>query len=304
MTQQTWQRMGRLFEPKQQRDWLHSHAANPLPFPLADGRVRIYFNYRDMNNCSGISWLDWQPSLDGPGQVLSLAPMPVLLPGSAGLYDDSGVSLGCITAINDKLWLYYIGWNLGVTVPWRNSIGFAIGELDGVFHRPMLVPILDRHEQDPYSLSYPWVIKSADNCWHMWYGSNLGWGKDQASMHHVLKYAHSQDGINWQRTGQICLDLLPGEIGLSRPCVYQDGSLWRMWYAIRGEKYSVGYAESHDGLKWIRRDELISWAGDAAEWESEEQAYPCVFPYGETWYMFYNGNKYGATGFGVAKLLV
>jgi len=303
MTGQVWQRLGRLFEPQRQRDWLVTHAANPLPLVLADGRVRIYFNYRDAASRSAIAWLDWLPPTgDGPGDVLTLAETPILLPGEAGAYDDSGASLGCIVPVDDRLWLYYIGWNLAVTVPWRNCIGFAQGRLDGVFDKPSLAPMLDRHAVDPYSLSYPWVLRESEQIWHMWYGSNLAWGKEQASMQHVLKYASSTDGQNWQRDGRICLNLKPGEIGLSRPCVYRDGDAWRMWYAIRGAQYRVGYAESADGLVWRRLDDRVQFAGTAGDWESDEQAYPCVFQLSGQWYMLYNGNRYGATGFGVARL--
>ncbi|NHQ86368.1 hypothetical protein HA050_09600 [Iodobacter sp. HSC-16F04] len=305
MTKQIWQRIGRLFEPNQQRDWLHSHAANPMPLVLADGRVRIYFNYRNTQNCAGVAWLDWQPDDEGLGKIIAIAETPVLLPGEAGSYDDSGISLGCITPVNHELWLYYIGWNLAVTVPWRNSIGIATGTLDGVFKRPKLAPVLDRHEHDPYSLSYPWVLRDANQKWHMWYGSTLTWGVNQGGMQHVLKYASSADGQLWQREGVVCLDLLPGEIALTRPCVCHDGHIWRMWYSIRTvTQYSIGYAESDDGIRWQRHDEYFSWQGNAEEWESFEQTYPCVFQYGKEWYMIYNGNHYGATGFGLAKLVL
>jgi hypothetical protein len=30
------------------------------------------------------------------------------------------------------------------------------------------------------------------------------------------------------------------------------------------------------------------------------QAYPMLLPHGERWLLFYNGNGYGATGFGCA----
>lgn len=302
---QVWQRLGRVFTPDRQRDWLISHAANPLPRVLDSGVVRIYFNYRDDSNRSGIAWLDWQPPEPGhthPGTVLAIAPQPVLQPGAPGLYDDSGTSLGCIVLVDDLLWLYYVGWNLGVTVPWRNSIGFACGPQEGVFDKPYAAPLLDRHPLDPYSLSYPWVLREAPDCWHMWYGSNQGWGKALESMQHVIKYARSRDGLHWQREGHVCIPLLPGEMAVARPCVHRIGGQWHMWYGIRHEHYRVGYACSDDGLHWQRQDGEISWLGPSEDWESDEQAYPCVFRHGSDWYMLYDGNRYGATGFGVARL--
>ena len=183
-----------------------------------------------------------------------------------------------------------------------NSIGLALGPLQGPYARHGRAPLLDRSEEDPYSLSYPWVTRSPEG-WRMWYGSNLSWGPQQASMHHVIKHAWSPDGLRWHRNTDVCLDLNPGEIGLSKPCVHVDQGRYRMWYAIRGERYRIGYAESADGLRWTRLDHALAWHGSPGDWESDEQAYPCVIRHHQEWYMLYNGNRYGATGFGWARLM-
>lgn len=297
---QHWRRMGHLFAPPADHPWMHSHAANPCALALdRQGRHRIYFNYRDTAGRSALASVDWElPS----GQLGAPSLGPLLLPGSPGDFDDSGASLGNVVEANGELWFYYMGWNLGVTVPWRNSIGLARSLQDGPCKRHGRAPLLDRSEEDPYSLSYPWVIRGADG-WRMWYGSNLAWGPDQSSMRHVIKQARSTDGLHWCRDEAICLDLLAGEIGLSRPCVHLDAGRYRMWYAIRGSRYSIGYAESHDGTHWQRLDKAIQWQGEPGAWESEEQAYPCVLRHGDAWYMLYNGNRYGATGFGWAQLV-
>lgn len=300
MSSQVWQRLGHLYVPPTGHPWLHSHAANPCALALdAAGHWRVYFNFRDALGRSVLTSLDWElPS----GRLGNVCAQPLLLPGGAGDFDDSGVSLGNIVAQGDELWYYYMGWNLGVTVPWRNSIGLAKGRAGEPCVRHGRVPVMDRSEEDPYSLSYPWVLRTQQG-WRMWYGSNLAWGADQSSMQHVIKHAWSQDGVQWRRSPAICLELQASEMGLSRPCVHLDGDLYRMWYAIRGERYRIGYAESRDGLHWERMDHVISWLGQAGSWESEEQAYPCVLRQGCDWYMLYNGNRYGETGFGWARLL-
>ena len=73
-----------------------------------------------------------------------------------------------------------------------------------------------------------------------------------------------------------------------------------MWYCVRGDSYRIGYAESADGLEWTRRDCLAGIAPPAEGWDSQMQAYPMVFREGGRWLMLYNGNGYGATGFGCA----
>ena len=111
------------------------------------------------------------------------------------------------------------------------------------------------------------------------------------------------EAVAADRETALRLDLSPGEIGLSRPCVHRVGSRYAMWYAVRGEHYRIGYAESPDGLHWERMDQHLVWQGAAGAWESDEQAYPCVLRHGSDWYMLYNGNRYGATGFGWARLV-
>ncbi|MGH9962329.1 MAG: hypothetical protein ACREBC_35300, partial [Pyrinomonadaceae bacterium] len=233
---------------------------------------------------------------------LEVSKTPALQPGKVGLFDDSGVSLGCIVNYGDKKYLYYMGWNLGVTVPWRKSIGLAISDNDGnSFVSISRGPLIDRHDLDPYSLSYPWVLRE-NGCWRLWYGSNLSWGESPEDMKHVIKFASSKDGINWERTGRICIGSEnQTEIGFSRPCVMKHGYRYYMWYSYRQEAYRIGYAESDDGVQWIRKDEQVGIAPSKRGWDSECVCYCHVFEHKSDYYMLYAGNGYGRDGFGVAK---
>ena len=42
---------------------------------------------------------------------------PVLAPGPLGAFDDSGAMGSCLVCHDDRELLYFIGWNLGVSVP-------------------------------------------------------------------------------------------------------------------------------------------------------------------------------------------
>ena len=77
-----------------------------------------------------------------------------------------------------------------------------------------------------------------------------------------------------------------------------------MWYAIRSfsKLYSIGYAESEDGIHWVRRDGDVGIAASDSGWDSEMICYPCVVNLEGELIMFYNGNGHGATGFGYAVL--
>lgn len=281
---------------------MHSHAALPTPIALPNGLCRVFFSARDELNRSSIGWLD--VAFTPEPRVLRVSDVPVLSPGVPGGFDDSGIGIGSIVAgPNRTSRIYYMGWNISALVPWRNSIGIAMGDLVAPdFHRFSKGPIMDRSPEDPFTLSYPWVL-ATDSTWHMWYGSNLDWGATKADMNHVIKHAISQDGLNWHRDGRVAVGFVhDGEYAIARPCVVRDGNLWRMWYAFRGEAYRIGYAESRDGETWSRKDAEAGIEPALDGWDSEMICYPCVFDFFGKRYLFYNGNNYGKTGFGVAVL--
>ena len=75
-----------------------------------------------------------------------------------------------------------------------------------------------------------------------------------------------------------------------------------MWYGHRGSAYRIGYAESVDGIRWIRKDDQAGIDVSPNGWDSESIEYPCYFTHGTSKYLLYNGNAYGKTGFGLAVL--
>jgi hypothetical protein len=195
-----------------------------------------------------------------------------------------------------------MGWNLGVRAPWRNSIGMATAgaSLDH-FERYSPGPILDRSPEDPYTLSYPWVMQLAPGDWRMWYGSNLTWGSTSADMSHVVKMARSRDGIRWERDGSTVLGFgTSGEYAIARPTVAKVGSSLLMCFACRGDRYRIGSAVSSDGDNWTRMDEVLGLERAGTGWDSEMTCYPSLFWFKGKLWMLYNGNGYGSTGFGLA----
>jgi hypothetical protein len=295
-----WRKLGRVFVVDGQHDWMRTHAANCAALRIDTHRYRVLFSTRDAQNRSSIGWIELD--LRRPSEVLAVSQEPVLRPGNIGAFDDSGVSLACLVVEGDVTYLYFTGWNLGVTVPWRNSIGLAASS-DGLhFERVSPAPVLDRNRVDPFSLSYPFV-RHDRNGWRMWYGSNLRWGAAQHDMDHVIKYATGSDAETWSPTGAISIGIEhPDEYAFSRPSVMRDGDLWRMWYSYRGAAYRIGYAESPDGIAWTRLDALAGIEPSNEGWDCESVEYPFVFDHGADRYLLYNGNRYGLTGFGLAIL--
>lgn len=295
----TWTKLGRIFEPSGMKSWAVSYAANPTAEFIDGDLYRIYFSTRDAKNRASIGHV--VIDLKEPKKILEEAAEPVLSPGDLAMFDDSGASIGCIIQVGEARFLYYMGWSLSVTVPWKNTLGLAISEAPGKpFVRHSRFPIIGLDEIDPYTISYPWVIKEAGK-FRMWYGSNLKWGPVKADMLHILKYAESADGIKWDRPNRIVINSEgPAEYAICRPTVLLEDSLYRMWFCSRGDKYRIHLAESKDGLSWERKGQDRGIDVSAAGWDSEMIEYPCVFKHKGKRYMLYAGNQFGKTGFGLA----
>lgn len=295
----SWERLGHIFAPNGLNDWSLAYAANPVAEHVENDIFRVYFSCRDAENRSSISYVEID--ITSPQTILNVASEPVLRPGELAMFDDSGASIGCIVRHGKRRLLYYMGWHLTVRVPWQNAIGLAVSEgPDEPFRRVSRFPVMPLDEIDPYTISYPWV-QFENGKFRMWYGSNIAWGREKADMRHLIKYAESDDGLNWKRPDHIAIDFsCDGEYAMCKPCVIKDPDCYRMWFSARGPSYRIYLAESDDGLTWRRNlepDLDVSESG----WDSEMVEYPFVFDHKGVRYMFYAGNTFGKTGFGLAR---
>lgn len=303
---QRWKRMGCIYGGKSIPGF--SYASVPVSFFLSDDVIRIYFSSRDADNRSLPFYLDYNLA---DKTVVNVSQHSLLNLGDAGCFDDSGVMPTCMIRQHDDIWLYYIGWNLGVTVPFRNSLGIAKSSDNGIsFEKIFKGPVLDRNKNEPHFNASSHVLLE-DNVWKIWYLSCIKWEIEGGRMKHYyhIKYAESTDGINWNRQGKIAIDFkYENEYAISVPRVIKENNLYRMWYSYRGgpysEKYRIGYAESADGISWKRKDELVQFQNIDSDWDNEMVCYPFPFYYRDELYMLYNGNGYGKSGFGLAKLSV
>ena len=248
---------------------------------------------------------------DDPSDVCYVHDAPVLGPGELGCFDDGGVNPSWLVDCGEEKWLYYVGWNAGVTVGYRNSIGIAVSRDGGrSFERMFPGPVVDRTPTEPHWCSTPCVLRE-DGRWRMWYLNGTGWevldGKPEPYCH--FKYAESDDGVHWRRDGTVALELRPGEGGMTKPHVIREDGVYRMWYAYRGavgyrddpsQAYRIGYAESRDGVSFDRLDDRAGIDVSEEGWDSTMTSFPCVYDYDGTRYLLYNGNGFGLTGIGWA----
>ncbi len=300
-----WKKLGLVFCPKGDIEWMRSHAANPVVEYLDGNLFRVYFSSRDSKNRSQIASLVMELA-DGKASVVDESLRLVLAHGRHGRFDDSGVTVTGLAYRGTQRLLYYLGWNLAVTIPFRNAIGLAVSEQNSQeFVRVSDAPVVDRNNVDPISLSYPFLLWDEDR-FRIWYGSCIEWdGSTVSDYEFSLKYAESNDGFNWTRAGEVVLGCdSPHEDAIARPHVIRENGLFKMWYSKKkGPYYRMGYAESVNGQEWVRMDDLVGIdVSQDSDWDSEMIEYPFVFDHKGQRYMLYNGNGYGKTGFGLAVL--
>jgi len=297
-----------IFATNGKASWMKSHTQ--IPTALVIGNIiRIYFSARDAENRSHTGFFD--VSATAPKKILHINKKPVLDLGSPGTFDDDGVMPSSVVAAEGKIFLYYIGWNRGVTVPYRNAIGLAVS-VDGgeTFKKMGKGPVLGLAPDEPYMAITPYVIKEK-NRWRMWYSSGTDWVKagEKFEPVYVIRYAESEDGINWRRASSICIKPKSKYEAAARPMVIKSGGIYRMWFCYRDSfdyrggkgSYRIGYAASKDGIKWQRNDAGAGIKLSQKGWDSEMLCYPNIVSVKNKHYMFYNGNGFGKTGIGVAE---
>lgn len=300
-----WTKLGNILQPDGSIEWMVSHAAVPFVDRHADGALQLYFTTRNRNNESIVA----RAELDENLQVVAINREPVLTPGRLGMFDENGVTASYGLTVGNKKFLYYVGWNQGVSTPFRNAIGVAISTDDGKTYKKFSDgPIVDRSPVDPCFVAGTRVMFD-DDIFKMWYISCVRWELVNSRPRHWyhLKYATSSDGIQWDRRGEVAIDFKAAEeYAISQPWVLKDGGQFKMWYSFRGQasidSYRIGYAESADGIDWTRLDDSAGIDVSDYGWDSQMVCYPFVFDHNGDRYMFYNGNNYGETGIGLAIL--
>jgi predicted GH43/DUF377 family glycosyl hydrolase len=303
-----WEKRGHIFRPAARHAWMKTHAQVPTALVRED-RVRVYFAARPRRELSLTGFVDLDR--DDLSRVLAVHPEPVLDVGEAGRFDAHGVMPAAVVEQGDAVYLYYSGWSRERDVPYRNYMGLAVSRDGGrTFARAPENPILGRSPEEPYSATSPWV--QVEGRWHMWYSSGTRWLEVDGKPEHVyeLKYAWSEDGRRWTRTGKTAVAPGGPEEAITRPTVIALDDGWHMWFCTRGSRdfrggtgsYRIGHAVSTDLERWERRDGDAGIDVSPKGWDAGMICYPCVFRLGRRVVMLYNGNAFGEDGFGYAEL--
>ena len=293
-----WEKRGLIFKPNKNFQWMKTHAALPIADHIKKDLYRIYFSTRDSFNRAFVAYLEID--IKNPKKILKISNHPVLQPGKLGTFDENGVMAHSIVNFRKKKYMFYTGWNLKKTIPFHWSIGLSISTNGGAtFKKFSNGPLLERNTVDPFFVASPSVI--IDNKkWKMWYISGNWITKNPPKVTYNIRYAESNDGINWKRNGEIAIDFKKNESRIGRASILKEKNFYKMWYSYAKKNYRIGYAESFDGYTWKRKDHLSGIDPSKLGWDSEMIEYPFVFMHKGTKYMLYNGKNYGKTGFGFA----
>jgi hypothetical protein len=301
-----WIKRGLVYAPTGEWQWARTHALLPTPLLNADGTVRVYFSSLDDNQFGSTAYADVHFTPER-AELAHVTNRPLLESGDKGTFDDCGVTPSCAVRVDNSLYLYYVGFQRAERVPYMIFSGLAIGDAaGGAFRRHSKGAVLDRTADEPFSRGAPFVMRE-NGAFRAWYWSCTHWSEGPNGIHYnnVIRHATSPDGIHWTASENICLSPQGDqEFALGRPCVIFESDIYRMWYSIRSydQGYTMGYAESEDGLRWERMDHLTGIGKSASGWDSEMACYPAIFDLNGTRYLLYNGNRCGRTGFGYAVL--
>ena len=295
---------------KEQGLW-RTHLMAPAPILFGDDKIRIYVGGWDINGISRIYYIDVKR--DDPSIVTNICTEPVLEIGNDGCFDDNGVfPAHAYKFDNDKVWLYYTGFQKLDKIPFSNFSGLAISNDGGeTFTRYSKAPVLDRQDEGLYTRAGISAIPAKGGGFHCVYNAGTGWcfvnGKNRPI--YDVFYQYSKDGINFNREGtKIVRCNLEVEHGLGRPQIIELGEYTYVFYTrriIKDMRYFMGATRTKDYVTWERCDDLFENVdyGDKGEFDCDMIYFPAAVKVApDKAYLFYCGNHYGEDGIGYIEL--
>jgi hypothetical protein len=293
----------------------YSFAQSPQLISIGEN-FRVYFSARRVTKNkypeSEILFVDFNSDFS---EIISFSKEPVLESSLIGSYDEHGVfPINPVRLGNQRMLAYLSGWSRRVAVPVETAIGLAESFDDGVtFQRLGTGPILAASPQEPFLVGDPFVIKTKENSYKMYYIAGQQWKefpteKDPQRIYKI-RSASSEDGVNWVPDG---IDLIPDKLidecqALPSVAAFQGQYLMSFCFreadgfrndASRG--YRLGFATSKDLVTWRRDDDIAVIDRHSSDWDEYMACYPNLTVQGSLLVLLYNGNNFGRGGFGLA----
>ncbi len=290
-------------------DWAQSHAMIPTPILIAPDRLRIYLTMCDTKGIGRPGFIDVLP--EDPSQIIEVSRNPLLDIGEPGTFDENGVLVcSVVKASSEEYLMYYVGFELGHQIRYRLLTGLAVSSDGGrTFIRKRKTPVLERSDDELFFRGGPFAINE-DGLTRLWYVAGSSWiNLNSKSMPvYDMRYLESSDGINFESSGRKVLALTdPDEHGFGRPWVVKRSPTdYQLFFSVRKRSlgaYRLGYAESTNGLDWVRKDHLLNLDVSSEGFDNQAIMYSAVISVAKKTYCFYNGNDFGRNGIALAELI-
>lgn len=314
-------KIGKIFDPTilSEKHSFVEFAQSPQTL-VFDTFVRIFFSTRTRDEkgeyLSHIAYIDMDLDLKN---ILNFSNHEIVKLGALGTYDEHGIFPFHPYATNGKIYAFLSGWNRRISVPVDTGIGLA-ESIDGgkTFTRLGNGPILAQSLHEPFLVGDGFVIKH-ENVYYMYYIFGKSWlpetEVEPVARVYKIGYATSTDLINWKKNEGVSIiaDELNKDECQALPTVVEHNGKYHMVFCFREavdfrknpkRGYRLGYAYSDNLKDWTRADELLelNLTYDSNEWDGEMMCYPHLFKVNNEVHLLYNGNQFGKSGFGIAKL--
>jgi hypothetical protein len=298
-----WDKLGIIYslDNSTKNKFLLTHSSNPTAVEIGDGLFRVFFSARDAQNRSSVSAFDFDME---SFHVVNDFKKPLFQFDPNSSFFPDGISCSSVYKVENTEYLTFMGWINKKNEHWRGLIGrVQLSSEFEILHESSEI-LLNLNEIDKVSLSYPYIFFE-DGLYKMYYGSTIEWHYKNSEMLHVINYAESKNGHNFNAKG-IAFPYIEGVAqAFSRPTILVKNDIKHAWFSYRGgngDKYKIGYAISKERDVWdMKLNENTIFTSNEG-WDSEMVEYPFVFEYKKEIYMLYNGNEYGKTGIGLAVL--
>lgn len=286
-------KISHVFSAENNNSWMVSHCAAPVPLLLDKNNIKIFFGTRDsLNNIRVASCIYSLVTK----KVTDISDQPLLDLGSTGFFDDNAIYPSCLAHVDNQIYLYYAGRSKGPNPLYYVSLGLAVSNDGGKsFQKKSPAPIMERSSFDPWMVGLCSVIKEKKD-WRMLYTSGKSFNSEKNISSYDIKYAFSDDGINWKRSGLVAIPSIKLISNVAAPSVIFFNNFYHMWYSCFSDgKYHLGYAKSKNYIDW-EIDYFPKTISDI------EASYAKAIVINDSILIFFSKGRYGSDGIGCITL--
>lgn len=299
-----WVKKGIIWESSQQGN-LGTHSMIPTPLLVNnDSRIRIYFSIRDEKGRALPYFIE--VDANNPKVLRKSVTGPLIGLGQPGTFDANGAAVCSVVSLTkDLVYMYYVGFEIPSDIRYRMFTGLAISEDGGItFSKYSKTPIMDRSDLELYFRCGPFVEINA-GIFRQWYVAGNSWTKVKGEItpEYSIKYAESEDGINWPKSGELVLQPDGDSYAYGRPWLFDTNGQRQLMVSTRKrstKSYEIENFEIDKNLILTQTETTLPLSPMGSD--SEMITYASVVNSGGKQFCFYNGNDFGLDGIHFARI--